>query len=200
MNTNYIDASTGLAFSLILFERYQQDGILQAEYLRVPGINGYCKAYLHFVEGQITDCYLEDNKGQRHSSSQKILSRLDAEKGPFEWNFTQRPSSPLPFTQKSSYSQKSNNGHSFSKSKNTLTFTQKSSYPQKSPIPKPIARLDLAKLTTWDSRYKRALFLVFSMIDGQRSLEEIKSTGPFSSSAVDKALKILLSLNVITID
>lgn len=174
MNTNYIDASTGLTFSLTLFEKYRQSGTLQSNFLRIPGIKGYCKAHLRLVEGEVVDCYLEDSKGQRHLSTKGILTRLETERGPFEWNFIPLPS-PTPAQEEPSHS-------------------------HKSPVPRPVMGLDLARLTTWNSRQKRALSLVFSMIDGQRSVEEIKYEGPLAPSVVDKALKILLALKVIVID
>ena len=67
MGKDGLDASLGLAFSLELFKRYRQSGVLQAEVSRIPGIRGRCTACLTLAEGEISSIYLEDRQKARDS-------------------------------------------------------------------------------------------------------------------------------------
>jgi hypothetical protein len=171
-----IDASLGLAFSLALFEQYRKSGLLQAELHHVPGLRGRCKGYLHLVEGKVVTCYLEDTQGQRHPVSKDMLARLDSEKGPFEWSLIALPAPP--------------------------PLTPREIPPRpilSSPIPRRIAALDLEKLEGWTYRHKMMLSIVFDVIDGQRTIEDIKVDTPLPPMIVEEALRILVALKVISI-
>jgi hypothetical protein len=56
-----LDMSVGLEFSLPMLERYQRNGLLQAEIRHVPGIKGPCLASIQLVQGKITSCFVEKN-------------------------------------------------------------------------------------------------------------------------------------------
>ena len=58
MDKEGIDASLGLKFSLELFKRYRQNGMLHAVLPHAPGVRGRCKAFLHLVNGEVTSAYL----------------------------------------------------------------------------------------------------------------------------------------------
>lgn len=177
MGKDRIDASVGLAFSLKLFERYRKNGILQAELHHVPGIRGRCTGYLHLVEGKVVACSIENQQGQRSPVSKDMLLRVDSERGPFEWTLQPLPAPP--------------------------TSSQRTEIPprpiQGSPIPVSIAHLDLEKLDGWTTRQKMMLSIVFDLIDGQRTIEDIKADAPLPPPIVEEALRVLLSLKVITI-
>jgi hypothetical protein len=172
-----IDASLGLAFSLVLFERYRKNGLLQAELHHVPGLPGRCKGYLHLVEGKVVACYIEDKQGRRHAISKDTLSQLDNERGPFEWSLTPLPSPPSPSPQIKIFSRPM----------------------QSSPTPRCIVPLPLEKLDGWTYSQKMMLSIVFDAIDGQRTIEDIKANTPLPPSVVEEALRVLLALQVITI-
>lgn len=179
MDKDRIDASLGLAFSLALFEQYQKSGLLQAELQRVPGFRGRCKGCLQLVEGKVVTCYLEDMQGRRHTASKELLTRLDSEKGPFEWTLTPLP--PLPPSL-------------------PVTPPVKSPRPKSnSPIPGRIAILDLEKLEGWTYKQKTMLSLVFDAVDGRHTVEEIKANVPLPPAIVEEALRILVVLKVISL-
>jgi hypothetical protein len=171
VDKDHIDASLGLAFSLKLFERYKQSGMLQSDIHGAPGIRGRCTAYLQLVGGHVTACTIQDSKGKYYPASQEMLLRLDKEKGPFEWRLTM-PSSPAPVAEPRT---------------------------SKGPIPRQIARLDLEAIATFSSWQKMVLAKVYQSIDGQHSVEEIKGSLPFSPVAIDEALQVLSKLKVIVV-
>jgi hypothetical protein len=171
VNEDHIDASVGLTLSLRLFERYRKNGILQASIRRIPGFRGPCKAHLRLVEGKVVACEIEDSRGMRHPATIAFLARLDQEKGPFEWNLL--PTSAPPFQP-------------------ALPSTERPVY-----VPRSIAKLDLEQLAAWEPRYRIALYMVYSWIDGRRSMDEIKANISLPSHIVDEAFRILLLLKVV---
>ena len=172
MGQDLFDASVGLAFSLAAFERYQKSGLLQAELHHVPGVSGRCKGYLQITQGKVVGCYIEDKDGQRHSRQVSTLIQLDDERGPFGWTLTASPS----------------------QIEQTAVPPHHSA---NSPTPKLIALLDLEGLHGWTSEHKRILFQVYQMVNGQRSIEDIKHMLPLPSYVTDEALHVLSTLNVI---
>lgn len=160
------DASVGLAFSLKAFELYRKNGLLSAEIRSVPGIRGKCKAYLELSQGKVTDCYLVDKTGKRHSAHLQMLVQLDTEKGPFGWVFHDGLIQAKPH----------------------------------SPLPQPLVHnLDPQQFQRWTIQQQQYIHFIFSMIDGQHSIDEIKAKSPFSPSIVDESIHILLSLKMITL-
>jgi hypothetical protein len=177
-----IDASLGLAFSLELFKRYRQSGLLQAEIPRVPGIGGRCHAFLHLAHGEVVAVYLEDRQKHRYSSDKEFLCRLDKEKGPFEWTLTPQSANseqPPPAGQ----------------------FQPPPSAPptSRSPVPRVITALREEWLSNWTLQQKEPLYIVLSLINGERTVEDIKAATRFPPNLVDELLRILLRLNVIAI-
>lgn len=180
MGNDWIDASLGLTFSLPLFERYRKNGLLQAELHHVPGIRGRCKGYLHLVEGKVVSCHIEDLHGQRHQVNIAMLIQLDNERGPFEWVLVPSPAPPR-------------------SSPRDLPPPSSTGPALNSPIPQKIGPLDLEKLEGWNHRQKTMLSIVFDAVDGQRSIEDIKTDVPLPPNVVEEALRILLALKAIII-
>jgi len=180
VGNDWIDASLGLTFSLPLFERYRKNGLLQAELHHVPGIRGRCKGYLHLVEGKVVSCQLEDRQGQRHQVNVAMLIQLDNERGPFEWVLIPSPAPPQPVPR-------------------NLPSPGSTEPVLNSPIPQKIGPLDLEKLEGWTHRQKMMLSIVFDVVDGQRSIEDIKTDVPLPPNVVEEALRILLALKTIII-
>lgn len=178
MGQDRIDASVGLSFSLLLFERYRKNGLLQAELHHVPGIRGRCMGYLHLVEGKVITCYLEDKQGNRYSASKDMLMRVDDERGPFEWVLQPLPAPSSVMPQEA--------------------ITPRLPF-QDSPVPTPVAVLDVERLEGWSTRHKLMLSMVYDAVDGQRSVKNIKAEVPLPEHLIDDALRILCSLRVIDI-
>jgi hypothetical protein len=180
-----LDASIGLAFSLELFKRYSQSGVLQAEISRIPGIHGRCTACLTLVEGEISSIYLEDKQKQRYSSDKDTLCRLDKERGPFEWRF-------FPLNPDSS--------HSLSTSKTSPLVPDPLAHAlQRVSIPRVIAPFPWERVTGWTAQQRDALYSLLISINGMRTIEQLKMLVPLPPELIDELLHILLDLNVITI-
>lgn len=177
MGKDSIDASLGLDFSLALFERYRKNGLLHANLHHVPGIRGRCKGFLHLIEGKVATCYVEDDHGQRLSISKETLARVDSERGPFEWTL-----SPLPIPP---------------------SINPRTDLPprptQNSPVPKTVAPLNMDRLESWTSKQKLMLSMVYDLIDGNTSIDKIKSISPLPTEVTEEALRVLLSMKLITI-
>lgn len=175
-----MDASVGLEFSLKLFQQYQRSGILRAQIRYVPGVHGLCTAYVHLTAGRVTACYVVDKPGQRIQSDIEMLCRIDRQKGPFEWVFEEQ---------------------------------QQASPASSQPTPETLDRLLLMDILTpiaiaplrweqfnhWTPAQKQMLQNVWKMIDGKRTIQEIKFDFPFSPQIVDDVLQVLLKLQVITV-
>lgn len=175
MDQHNIDASAGLAFSLILFEKYCKTGALQAELQHIPGLHGPCRGHLHLIAGKIVASYLEDRQKRRFPISKAQMIRLDSERGPFEWTLTPLPE-PL-VAQPVAYIEANLN----------------------EPIPRRIAALNVTQLQGWSPMQRMMLSLIYESIDGQRSIAEIKEVIPLNPAVIEEGLRILFTLNVISI-
>lgn len=197
MDKDGIDASLGLAFSLELFKRYRRSGKVQAELHRFPGIKGRSTASLSLTEGAVGSCYVEDSKGQRFPVAKDVLIRFDSEKGPFEWRFhasaptpSHTPSPPMPPPVGHGYAQVQ-----VPRPNMPLLLTDFT-------VPNVIASLDWKQLSTWTVRQQQILWTVWQLIDGKRTVGDIKAAVASSmlDSVVDEALHVLLELRVIIVN
>ena len=177
MGNDPLDVGVGLEFSLFILERYQRNGLLQAELHHVPGIKGKCIGYLQLANGKVKSCSVEKN-GQHTLIDKSTLIRVDNERGPFEWKLTTLPEPPS------------------SKPGEEMPVSE-----MHSPIPRKTALLDreLERLTGWTSTQKYMLSAVYDAIDGRRTIDEIKREVPLTPGGVNEALRILLALRVIII-
>jgi hypothetical protein len=177
------DVSAGLAFGLKAFEMYRKSGILTAEVRSVPFIRGRCQAYLEIAQGKVVSCYLIDRQGERHSITRETLVQLDEAKGPFSWVFHANTEPDLT---------------AFSPEQVVHTRPSSSS---PSPIPRPLVyTLDLRPFQQWwTPRQLQYLHMIFSLIDGKRSIDEIKAQVALSPLVVDEGIRILLQLQAIAI-
>lgn len=182
-----MDASVGLTFSLRLFQRYQRNGILQAEIRHVSGMQGPCTAYIHLTTGSVTACYVENKQGQRLSFSIEELCRIDLEKGPFAWVFHQQSSSP-------SQSQKA----APSSTQPPPYFSSPPST-QDASVPRAIAQLRWEQFNSWTLEQKLLLQHIWQSIDGKRTIRDIKVSLPYPPQAVDEVLQILANLRIIVL-
>jgi len=176
-----IDLSVGLAFSLKAFEMYRKSGILMAEVRSVPFVRGACQAYLELVQGKVVQCYLVDRKGERYRTTRDMLIQLDEAKGPFSWTF-QAKADPVVAA---SPAEQGSQG--------------RAQPAEKPPILRPLVRyLDLSPYQHWwTPQQQHYLQLIFSLVDGRRSIDEIKAQIPLAPAIVDEGIRILLQLKAI---
>lgn len=176
------DASIGLAFSLKAFELYRKSGTFSAEVRSVPGIRGHCQAYLELVQGKVIACYFVDRKGERHSSRTEVLLRLDEERGPFNWSFRANTEQMSPALSPEA----------------ELHTSPRPALP--SPVFRPLVPyLDGQQLQWWTPQQQQYLSTIFSMIDGQRTLDAIKARIMLPPNIVDEGIQVLLQLKVIAL-
>lgn len=185
MDKEGIDASLGLRFSLELFKRYRQNGMLHADLPHAPGVRGRCKGFLHLANGEVVSAYVEDKQGQRYPSDKETLCRLDREKGPFEWTLVHQPtaSEPRPLTRRSQ----------------PLSFDPLAPFLQCPSVPRIISALNWERLSTQPPQQREALYTLLTTINGERTIENIKDLMPFSRELIDDLLRMLLELEVIVI-
>jgi len=191
VGNNPIDFSVGLELSLELLGRYRQSGLLHAEIPRVPGVRGVCHAWISLVQGKVTFCYIESSTGQRYQADKATLSQMDAERGPFNWALavqtSPEPQTPLPAPLTPTPPQA------------PLVLGPSRSVRTQA-VPRSIAVLDLARLANVPNRERMVLRLVFTMVDGRRTIEEIKARLTLSNDVVDWALQTLVSMSILVID
>lgn len=187
MDKEGIDASLGLKFSLELFKRYKQNGVLHAELPRVQGIRGHCKAFLHLVDGEVVSAYLEDKQGKHYPSDKDALCRLDREKGPFEWTLIHKPLIPGKHQAQAA-------GRVPSQPSVPLAPPL-----QGSSVPRIIAALSWERLSAQAPEQREALYTLLTTINGERTVANIKDMVPFSRDLIDDLLHLLLELEVIVI-
>lgn len=176
------DVSAGLAFGLKAFEMYRKSGILTAEIRSVPFVRGRCQAYLEIAQGKVVTCYLIDREGERHSVARETLVQLDEAKGPFGWVFHASADPAL------------------TASPPEQVVQAAASLSPPSPIPRRLVyTLDLRQFQQWwTPRQQQCLHMIFSLVDGRRSIDEIKEQVSLSPLVVDEGIRILLQLQAIT--
>jgi hypothetical protein len=195
MDKDGIDASIGLQFSLELLKNYQENALMQAWVSRLPGISGKCEVAITIVQGTVTSCLAKDQKGQMYTVDIHMLLKLDKDRGPFEWkllplapsektsSLSQRHSPP---SQELEYPEQNRNSHYTYKSFNSAR-------------PYPTAKLNFSLRSSWTSEQKQILFLLYSLVDGKRTIEDIKQAVSLPPQFVEEGLRILASLDVIAI-
>lgn len=193
----------GLQATLQLLQEFSQSGVLQADVGQAFRMRGPCIVYIVVNEGKIVSCYAEDKSGQRLPLDVKGVFDIDSNEGPFAWHFLlqkenkgTRALAPTPPRQMDR-EQTTGNVPIPSRSQNLLL---KKSQLTSSAVPRRIADLDLSWLTTWSPQQKRILRMVYSMVDGRRTVAAIERILLSSPATVQEALVILIAMQVITID
>ncbi len=197
MRQDNIDASIGLAYSLRLFQHYRRTGTLQAKVHHVLGVQGECLASLILSQGQVTACYVEDKRGQRLPVAVEELCRVDSERGPFEWLFQAAPPPQAP-----AYSAQAPAPSAPSAPAAVpATPPPNEAVPILSDahVPVAVSALYWERLSHWTPTQKQMLYSIFKMIDGVRTIREIKAGTALSPQVVEDALQVLLELRTITI-
>lgn len=181
-----IDASIiGLQVTLELLQQYYQSGTLEADVSAAFRKRGPRTAYIVIVEGKIVSCYIRDKMTQYESRTEALLA-LDRDEGPFTWRFQPQQQKPPSDIGKSVATRSQSRPPSEQLTPNA--------------IPRHIAILDLNWLTTWSPQQKRILRMVYTMIDGQRTVATIERSVPLPHAVVQEALVVLIAMQIITIN
>jgi hypothetical protein len=223
MQKDIIDASVGLRFTLELLKRYRESGLLQATISRLSSISEKCQVSITVIRGEVISCLAKDQKGHRYTVNIHTLIKLDKDRGPFEWNLLPlaqvEKSTPTPLHLQITQVEKSTPTSLHLRiapvGKSTPTPLQISQFlpgqgqwrqnnihankASNSPIPYVIADFDYKRLKEWDTKPKKALFVLYSLFDGNRTIEDIKQAAPLPPRLVEKGLRVLLSMKVIAI-
>ncbi len=206
MDLNSIDASIGLVFSLELFKAYKASGTLQAPLKSVPGMPKNSIVSLQLVDGVVTFCSLQEKGNPPYRIAKDLIARMDDEHGPFEWKFTQSTSTSTSTTTPVISSSTSPSLPSFSPvTPPPLSRTPGNTpYPSSTPlhsIPKIVARLNWIRLRTWPYEQRQAIYLVWQLIDGQRSVQDLQFmlSDQLSHTTINEVLRFLVSQHIITI-
>jgi hypothetical protein len=181
-----IEASIiGLQATLQLLQQYCQSGVLEADVSAALHKRGPYTAHIVIVDGQVVSCYVEDKIAQYPSKIEALLA-LDIDKGPLTWRFHPQQQKPLPDTSKSV----------------AIRSQSRPSSEQLTPnaIPRRIANLDLSWLTAWSAQQKRTLRMVYTLVDGRRTVATIEKSVPLPHGVVQEALVVLIAMQVITIN
>lgn len=181
-----IDASIiGLQATLQLLQQYGQSGTLEADVSAAMRKRAPFSAYIVIVEGKIASCYVEDKIAQYPSKIEALVA-LDSDKGPFTWRF--HPQQQKPPTDASTAV--------------AIRPQSPASPKQLTPdaIPRRIAVLDLSWLTAWSPQQKRVLRMIYTMIDGRRTVATIEKSVPLPHAVVQEALVVLIAMQIITIN
>ncbi len=182
-----LDASIGLNKILLILRQYSQTGMLQAEISRLPGIKGSGICSLWIVDGEPVSCFIETKTSEQKSLSPSALARFDKDKGPFDWQFYPQQRQEQKSTTASL------------PSLNSQRFTSHRSPPTRYAIPHVVANLNVGWLNTWLPQRKRILRMVYFMIDGQRTVEDIERFTGLPPHVVQEALVILIALNIVVV-
>lgn len=193
MDQNGIDASLGLALALELLKERQETGELRGTISMVHFLKEkqyWCVILLE--HGRIISCSLFDKQGQRQRTDEVHLIKADENRGPFGWKFYPRAvvesSLPSPVNPALSAPQP--------------TWLPAGISPMRDDaIPVRLEQeLQISWLTTWNENEITFLRQIFSLINGQRSVHDIKAL-MFRSSPemVEKSLVFLVAMKQISI-
>lgn len=192
MEKDGIDASLGLALALDLLRQHQQTGELRGEVAIVQFLKTkQYRCIIQIENGQLVSCSLFDEYNQKRPADRDYLIRMDEKSGPFDWTFypyqkaiAPPPSPPVP-----------------AQFLATVPGSRSidSSQLQDDAIPFRLTReLHLSWLTSWQDNDIKLLQQIFSLINGQRSVHDIKSlmfrTSP---ETIEKAFVFLIALKQI---
>ncbi|MBO0778826.1 MAG: hypothetical protein J2P37_08355 [Ktedonobacteraceae bacterium] len=191
MESHGIDASLGLTLAIDLLEHHQQTGELQGTISITKLLK--TKRYRCIIQveyGQVVSCTLFDDLGRRSVVDKRYLIHVDEKGGPFDWTFYPReealsasapvlhPSSGLP-----------------------VPVSMAASTVRDDAVPVRLAsELQLSWLTTWSENDIRFLHQIFSLVNGRRTIRDIKALMfRVSPGRAEKALVFLIAMKQIEI-
>lgn len=152
--------------------------MLQAVIPRIPGRKGPCRVSLYIKDGEVISCWIEDVLGGQSTLDKEFLCRLDNAKGPFEWIFHQQAVTPQKPAQQ-------------------IVALSPASHTSLTPIV--IANLDQKRLEPWLPAQRQILLEIWMLIDGKRTVDDIKAAAPSYAHLVEEIVQIFQSLQLIVL-
>lgn len=192
MEQNGIDASLGLALAIDLLWQRQQTGTLRGtisitQFLRTKQY----QCVIQIENGQILSCFLLDEQGQRRPADKEYLIQVDEKGGPFDWKFYPRaeatptvPSAPVPNRSTAMQVASASGG---------ISPVNDDAIPVRL-----TPELQFSWLTTWHESEIRFLQQIFSLINGRRTVHDIKTLMfRISPEIIEKSLIFLIAMRQI---
>ncbi|HEY7415542.1 MAG TPA: hypothetical protein VH593_10145 [Ktedonobacteraceae bacterium] len=196
----------GLQATIQLLQQFYRSGVLRAEVGQTVFLRGPCIVQITISEGRVVACYVENKSKQRLPLGIETVLDMDGKEGPFAWRFVfqqENKKEPTPESTNPPQVSRRPTGSSLPVP-SPRSRSQKLPYTglqlTSSAVPRRIGDLDLSWLTTWSPQQKRILRMVYSMIDGRRTVAMIEKSVLSSNATVQEALVVLIAMQVITVD
>jgi hypothetical protein len=189
-----IDASLGLALALDLLRQHQQTGELRGEIVIVQFLKTkHYQCIIQIENGQAISCSLFDEQNQSRLIDRDYLIRVDEKSGPFDWKFYpyEKAVAPPPSTQVPAR---------FLTTAHRSTQIDSSTLKDDAIPVRLTPELHLSWLTTWPEGDITFLQQIFSLINGERTVHDIKYLMfRASPEMIEKALVFLIAMKQIEI-
>lgn len=168
-----------------------QSAVLYAS-LDMPDVRGPCNGYIFLREGSIIDCLIQSQDGVQLRTGKDAYTLLSTKS---EWQVRIDPN--VEWTLRYMQQQGAQEWNTY-----TPYMSPPSPMPAPTPpasiyVPRPIRPLESHLLTRYTMKQCLILRMVFAMVNGERTIEQIKGQLHLSPEVVDEALTNLHSLSVI---
>lgn len=172
----YLDLQT-------LLEYLQGQSALLLTEVHVPGLSGPCTGYLFLKNTAIAACLIQ-------SASKTIVREGEQAyqlvKGSAEWRVRIDPDI------EQTYWLLKQPGGDFRPASSPPSPSTRASY-----IPRPLVTLDAAVIQSFPTKDRLLLRMVFTLVNGQRTAEQIKAQLRLPPEKVDEALRSLYAMGII---
>lgn len=172
----YLDLQT-------LLEYLQGDTALLFTEVHVPGQNGACTGYLFLKNAAIVACLIQTADKTIWREGENAYQLL---KGCQEWRVHIDPDI------EHTYWLLKQQGGEFRPPSQSPQQRARPAY-----IPRPLVFLDAGSVPTLPPKDRLVLHMVFALVNGQRTVEQIKAQLRLPSEKVDEALESLRSMGII---
>lgn len=164
-----------LAAMLQMLQEFRQNAVLQTEISSVPGAKGRFQVQLDMFDGKITSCSIRSGDGQVLLAGDDAFTWLQ-DLGALNWTVTLRQISTSALTQSSP----------------ALT----PSPVLRSPIPRRSVYVGQEQMRLWPRKYR----VVFVLIDGRKSVEQIAGLLSLSIREVEEVVYELQANRLIVLE
>ncbi|MBO0793041.1 MAG: hypothetical protein J2P36_19125 [Ktedonobacteraceae bacterium] len=189
MEHHGIDASLGLALAIELLKQQQQTGELRgrisvAQFLRIRRY----QCIIQVKEGLVVSCLIIDELGRQSLADTHALIQTDEKAGPFDWTFYPYEERPPTSTLISS-------------SASHAPMSVKAATVKDDAIPiRLVPELQLSWLTTWSNDDIPFAQQIFSLVNGKRTIRDIKALlFRASPERVEKAFVFLIAMKQVEV-
>jgi hypothetical protein len=155
-----------------VMQEHRKTGYLRAEVLSgIAGMQGPCRVEVKLVVGAVVSCFIYGGSGQRLSEKDSL--KQVARLGRLKWIFTPQDENTA------------------------LTIPAVVAPPPKAPVfPQRTVYLEQWQMQSWPRLHRT----VFALADGTRSIEKIAEVLSAAPDVIDKALRDLQSIGVVTME